>query len=200
MQRTAVGVLLNALTTGVILLDAFAVVIDMNAAAIEMVGREDGLRMPDSRLRALRPGDDRRLQRAVRSALARRTVAAPERIVTIPRRSGLRPYLVWAQSPPRLAGLAEGTAPRAVLWVTDPERERTVSEQVLRHAWGLTPREAQVTAGLIGGRSRAEVARALRLSENAVKFHLRGIYRKTGTHRVDALVALAVGSFGALEI
>jgi DNA-binding CsgD family transcriptional regulator len=55
---------------------------------------------------------------------------------------------------------------------------------------GLTPREQDVLAELAAGRSNAEVADALWVSENTVKTHVRNIYRKLGvTSRAAAVSA-----------
>ncbi|MEM8696401.1 MAG: LuxR C-terminal-related transcriptional regulator, partial [Pseudomonadota bacterium] len=52
----------------------------------------------------------------------------------------------------------------------------------------LTDREANVLQGLADGQSNKEIARALDLAENTVKFHVRNIYRKLGVKkRVNAV-------------
>ncbi len=51
----------------------------------------------------------------------------------------------------------------------------------------LTEREEGVLALLAEGRSNGEIARALRMSPNTVKFHLRNLYSKLGvTNRTQA--------------
>jgi DNA-binding CsgD family transcriptional regulator len=52
-----------------------------------------------------------------------------------------------------------------------------------RAAAGLSRQEHRVLAYLADGCSNKEIARALALSESAVKFHLRNLYRKLGAHR-----------------
>ncbi|AXQ28495.1 LuxR family transcriptional regulator [Solimonas sp. K1W22B-7] len=44
----------------------------------------------------------------------------------------------------------------------------------------LTPREAEVMEALAGGLSRPRMAKALGISANTVKYHLRNIYAKLG--------------------
>jgi len=52
---------------------------------------------------------------------------------------------------------------------------------------GLTERENAVLLLVAEGRSNVEIAKALHLSENTVKFHLRNLYSKLGvTNRTEA--------------
>jgi DNA-binding CsgD family transcriptional regulator len=52
---------------------------------------------------------------------------------------------------------------------------------------GLTPREREIVSFLVGGRSNAEIAKALVISDKTVSVHVSNILRKTGTSsRVEA--------------
>jgi DNA-binding CsgD family transcriptional regulator len=52
---------------------------------------------------------------------------------------------------------------------------------------GLTPREREVLTHLVAGRTYAEIASALFISEKTVSVHVSNVLRKTGTmNRVDA--------------
>jgi DNA-binding NarL/FixJ family response regulator len=56
----------------------------------------------------------------------------------------------------------------------------------------FTPREGEVAAGLLRGEPRRAIAQALSVSEETVKTHLAGVYRKLGVRtRLAAVVALA---------
>jgi len=55
----------------------------------------------------------------------------------------------------------------------------------------LTERELQVLRGMAAGRSNAQVARSLYLSEDTVKTHTRRLYRKLGVN--DRAQAVALG-------
>jgi len=66
------------------------------------------------------------------------------------------------------------------------------------HAWpgnhlGLSQRESELLALVVSGLRNSEIARALFVSENTVKTHLRHVYRKLGVHNRAQAVALAMG-------
>lgn len=70
--------------------------------------------------------------------------------------------------------------------VTVPE-QRTRGQGAAGPLGGLTPREQEVLAELTAGRTNAEVARSLSISEKTVSVHVSNILRKTGTsNRVEA--------------
>jgi len=58
------------------------------------------------------------------------------------------------------------------------------------HGERLSDREEAVLELLAEGRSNAEIARALRMSANTVKFHLRNLYSKLGVTNRTAAAAL----------
>jgi DNA-binding NarL/FixJ family response regulator len=81
-----------------------------------------------------------------------------------------------------LRQVAEGTVTAGVV-----ERADRRSERAAREA-GLTERETEVLAGLAEGQSNKQIALELRVSEQAVKYHLTNVYRKLKTSgRVEAL-------------
>jgi len=55
----------------------------------------------------------------------------------------------------------------------------------------LTPREREILRALVRGGSNKVIARAIDLNENAVKFHLKNIFRKLGVDGRGMAVAMA---------
>jgi len=55
----------------------------------------------------------------------------------------------------------------------------------------LTPRELEILRELVGGGSNKVIARAIDLNENAVKFHLKNIFRKLGVAGRGMAVTMA---------
>jgi DNA-binding NarL/FixJ family response regulator len=64
---------------------------------------------------------------------------------------------------------------------------RRWSEDAAARPFGLTPRESQALDLIVKGRSNAEIARELGITEQTVKGHLWRLYRKLGVaNRADA--------------
>lgn len=57
---------------------------------------------------------------------------------------------------------------------------------------GLTQRESEVLALLVGGHSNRAIAGRLVISEDTVKTHIRGLYRKLGVQERGGAIALAL--------
>ena len=71
-----------------------------------------------------------------------------------------------------------------------PTATATAGPLMPESAGGLSPRELEVVQQIARGQTVAEVARALAVSENTVKTHLKSIYAKLGANtRVRALAA-----------
>ena len=65
---------------------------------------------------------------------------------------------------------------------------RTAALGADRPPAGLSPKELDVLRQLVLGRSNREIARALWISDQTVKFHLRNVYRKLGAStRTEAM-------------
>lgn len=59
------------------------------------------------------------------------------------------------------------------------------------HAEHLTAREREIVGHLVSGASNKVIARALDLTENAVKFHLKNVFRKLGVENRGMAAAVA---------
>ncbi|MEF3697842.1 helix-turn-helix transcriptional regulator [Desulfolutivibrio sp.] len=114
--------------------------------------------------------------------------------VTPPRMMMAQPH---ATEPPTKAELL----PRE----TAPAREATAATQEpgdvpcngkkagFVQKYGLSSRETEVLANILGGMSTAAMAEALHISESTVKTHVKNILRKTDTASRNVLMALYMG-------
>lgn len=64
---------------------------------------------------------------------------------------------------------------------------------LLMHAHGLSARERQIARLILDGRTLTEIARTLHISSYTAKDHLKGTFRKTGTHSRPELTQRLTG-------
>lgn len=73
------------------------------------------------------------------------------------------------------------------------------SESVLETLWNFTNGEVSVLHLLLQGYSTIESATILNTSANAVRFHFKSMFRKTGTNKQAELMGLTMGSLGRFD-
>jgi DNA-binding NarL/FixJ family response regulator len=69
--------------------------------------------------------------------------------------------------------------------------ELTRDDEKARLLATLTPREREILRALVRGGSNKVIARAINLNENAVKFHLKNVFRKLGVASRGMAIAMA---------
>lgn len=87
-----------------------------------------------------------------------------------------------------------GSTPAALVLIDDPGKLRALDIEVVRQVHGLTPTEARVAVALAEGQSVADICRALRLSPNTVRTHLKRAFLKTGTNRQAELIRILLNT------
>lgn len=147
----------------------------------------DGLRLPRLRLGVLL------VLASAEAARGRRTetIQALQEAVTVSAESGFRTYFSFA---PR-AMLREYSSEVPGLAAILDHLEMQFADDVFPAPSviaELSEREREVLVELASSRTLAGVARALYLTTNTVKTHLRSIYRKLGTHSANETIQRAV--------
>lgn len=134
------------------------------------------------------PGDS-----PVRDLARALTLAAPEglRQVFLDRAQGIAPLLRDCLRQSRDIGL--DSLVRSFIEDLERSLARPSTEADL-----LSPRERAVLLELCRGASNKEIARALDMTENTVKFHLKNIFGKLGVERRAAAIIAARDLLGAL--
>jgi DNA-binding CsgD family transcriptional regulator len=66
--------------------------------------------------------------------------------------------------------------------------------ELMRLQFGLSPRQAKLTALLLSGRSLKEAADVLGITEGSARQYLKGIFRKTGARRQADLVRIVLNA------
>ncbi|MBF0186418.1 MAG: helix-turn-helix transcriptional regulator [Magnetococcales bacterium] len=91
-------------------------------------------------------------------------------------------------------GLDHLDIPLAVVFVTDPTQPQETPPELVQRLFGLTSREAELTAQLVMGRTLQETAAALDITDNTARSHLKAVFGKTNTSRQHDLVRLVMAS------
>ncbi|WP_225769219.1 helix-turn-helix transcriptional regulator [Inquilinus sp. Marseille-Q2685] len=199
---------LEALDSGVILVDSDCRPHFVNGRAAEIARRHRGLRLASAGVAAALPAE---------TAFLRQLVAAMSAIVARPADAAL-PRSAAAASARLCLTDPEGGAPlvltvvpvtavdpvdgrcgpaRAAIFLAAPDAARSVDERALVAAFGLTAREAEVAARLASGATIGGLAEEWGISANTVRGYLKAVFDKTGTHRQADLVRLVMQGFAA---
>jgi DNA-binding CsgD family transcriptional regulator len=182
----------DQLAFGVVFLDRFERVLHVNRVAARVLEGDDVLQVRERRLEALGAGAAQRLERALARALVGSSltgVRSAESIMLF-RSDGRRPLAVLVA--PVQSSIGPGwSVPgcAAVVFMREAELANS-SLELIAASFGLTPRETQLAAGLMGGRSLEAIAEELRVARETLRTYLKGLFRKTGTRRQAELVAV----------
>ncbi len=173
---------------GAVLLDGRGTVLGITPKAEEHFRDATLLRIRDKIVAGHRASDPA-LQRLIAGALRPDLSSAepPPQAVAI-ERAAKRPLILRA-SPIARSAREPFQHAHAVLTMSDPEERCADSQTVLRQAFGLTPAEARLAAGLAGGRDLLAMADEKGVSMATARTQLKSIFTKTGTHRQAELVA-----------
>jgi DNA-binding CsgD family transcriptional regulator len=180
---------LDRIDVAALLLDRDGLVRTMNDRA----GRAlpDAVRLRHGRVVAHDPAARGALDYLVARACARDRAAGGRALAAV-RLRGPEGGSVLAQALP-LVGAAHDLIGdgRAILTLTPIGRTAAADQTLLATAFGLTAAEARVAHLLSQGLEVSAIARALGVSLNAVRYHLKAILPKAGVQRQAAFVAMA---------
>lgn len=113
----------------------------------------------------------------------------PGNILRINRPGTARPLAVTITPlPPRQGHLPDGAT--AAVFVSDPDRNGSTPEDLLRILFDLTPAESRLAATLFKGCSLEEAGDALGVTRNTSATQLKSVFSKTNTRRQSDLMRL----------
>jgi DNA-binding CsgD family transcriptional regulator/PAS domain-containing protein len=173
-------------------------IIYANAAAERLLGEGGALRTVGGRLALGERTATQRLTALIQGAAdaAAGRGGSPADALAIERPGRLPLTVLVAPFRPAREGLG-APLPAAILFLRDPEAART-STLALRGLFGLTAAEAPIAAAIADGTSIEAIARALCITLNTARTHLKNIYAKTNTNRQSQLVALLLRSVAVM--
>jgi DNA-binding CsgD family transcriptional regulator len=179
--------LVDALAAGVVVLDRGGRAIHINRRAAAILARADGIGLDRcGRLTALQPAAQQRLAALV-GAIAGGSAACG--VLRAPCRAPGPVLTVTVARPGGLAATARDDAAGLLALIHPSDDALAAPAAMLRAHLGLTAREAEIVRSLVAGTRLIGFAARAGISVNTVKFHLRAIYAKTGTHTQAGLVA-----------
>jgi len=187
--RAALADSMDTLKDGVIVANRAGRVVFANRAARAIVAQRDGLSIaPDGLLASVH--SDRFKLRALLNDAALSSAGqgfGSGGTMTVSRPSLKRPFLVMV-APLALPLDADDRTGHIAVFVSDPEAPPETMDEVAERLYGLTASETRVASGLMATGDLGQVAEQLRISRETARWHLKRLYRKTGTNRQAGLV------------
>ena len=183
---------------GVLHLDRRGRILAVNDRARRLLRQGDALSDKDEVLQARAPDDQGRLARLVADALPTSNAVAVSGSMLLGRSSGLPPLVVHV-TPVGVPQLDDGARRVAALvLMVEPGRWPRIDPGLVATTLGLTPAESQVAVWLAEGKRVRDMATATGLTEGAIYWHLKQIYRKLPISRQVDLVrlVLSIAEFG----
>jgi DNA-binding CsgD family transcriptional regulator len=191
---------LSGLRQGVLLVAADGAVLYANPAAETITAEADGVSIEQGKLCAITPALTAALRQAVAASaavptdpLVAATMAYPDRVLRLERPSGRQPLAVLIVPLPHRTMEVWATAlpvARAIVFLTDLERETRPPLDILRRLYGLTAREAMLAIQISRGEGLQAVADHLGIARATAHTHLLRVFAKTDTRRQAELVRL----------
>ncbi len=186
-ENRALRSVMDRIGSAIFVVDGAARVLLANNRSERFLDDFDGLRVRDEHISAASPAENRALREAINDVARVRAA----KIVTISNPTGRHPVVVTIQ--PARDALIEGPHSDqavAILIAKNPHQADEFERCAFSTIFGLTPAQSRLTGLILAGRSLADAADVLSVSENTIRSHLKQIYHKTGTHGQIDLVHL----------
>ena len=197
-RDTTVTALLDNPRIGVVHLDRRGRILAANDRARSLLRQGEEVSDEAGVLQARAPDDQGRLARLVAEALPTSGAVPVSGSMQLGRVSGLPPFVVHIK-PVGVPQPDYGARPVAALvLIVEPGSRPRIDTGLVATTLGLTPAESQVAVWLAEGKSVRDMALMTRLTEGAIYWHLKQIYRKLPISRQVDLVrlVLSIAEFG----
>ena len=187
-----VTALLDNPRIGVLHLDRRGRILAVNDRALSLIRQGEWLLDKGGVLQGRAPDDQRRLERLVAEALPTSNAVAVSGSMQLGRSSGLPPLVVHVKpvGVPQPDYGARHVA--ALVLIVEPGRWPRIDPGLVAMTLGLTPAESQVAVWLAEGKSVRDMATATDLTDGAIYWHLKQIYKKLPISRQVDLVRLVL--------
>ena len=191
-ENRALRAVMDRIDSAVFVVDADGRVLLANSRCEGLLQEFEGLEVRTEHIVATSRAENRALREAIAEVAALPgSSRAAARILTISSPRGLHP-LVLSIAP---AGHGRPDAPdaghpAALLVARNPHPTFDLERCAFASIFELTPAQTRLAGAILAGHSLAGASRALQVSENTVRSHLKQIYQKTHTHSQIELVHL----------
>ena len=195
---TTVTALLETPRIGVLHLDRRGRILAVNDRARSLLRDGEGVSDEDGVLQARAPDDQVRLAQLVAEALPTSSAVPVSGSMLLGRAAGVPPLVVHVK-PVGVPSPDYGARHVAALvLLVEPGRHPRLDPDVVARTLGLTPAESQVAVWLADGKSVRDIALATGLTEGAIDWHLKQIYKTLPISRQVDLVrlVLSIAEFG----
>lgn len=197
-HRTALE-MVDHIPTGIIVTNEDGNIKHVNATALEISDRKDGLSLTRNSITLARQEENADLHlaisKAVRSAREGNIISGHPLTVTRSEVGEGYPLMVstlWGNH--IKLGLGVLDDPMAVIFITDPDRPQDAPAELLQRLYGLTPSEARLLESLVAGNTVEETANLAGVTKNTARKQLKTIFQKTDTNRQASLIKKVVTS------
>lgn len=191
-ERSALFEMLDHIPVACLLLNQGCRVRFMNRSAQALMARRDGLTVRAGQLVAPRKREAMSLRSLVAQVASRAPTAREQEDHLVISRGADRPPLLLTLFPvDRRRIEPDGQIDSLVAVLTkDPDGEEQGSICSFAEAYGLTPAEERLITLLAEGHGLFDAARALGVTRNTARTHIRHVYGKLGVHRQADIIRL----------
>jgi GAF domain-containing protein len=190
---------IDRLAAGIIVLGNDGGEIHVNRAAREIAARNDGLWLDrNGAPHAAEHAAERALQQLCNDARA----GGAGGIVRVPRREEARPYAILAAPLPASAAIGGGDPglPSLLLVIHDPSARVATSPETIAAIFALPMATARLIAALAEGADAKSYAEQHGITLDAVKFHLKTAFAKTGLRTQSRLLQAVTRALADLGV
>jgi len=187
---------LDALSSGIVILDQSGHTTFVNRAIVRMAAERDGILLGKNNLVLASRDEDAAFRKLVGTLCQKRFQASAlsRAALSVNRPSGKRPYSIVATPLPVAQAMFSGLSQSVLVCVSDPAATGHLTESTLAALFGLSPAESRLTINLVKYGSLQGAAIASGVTEGSARQYIKRILSKTGTIGQVDLVALVLGS------
>jgi DNA-binding CsgD family transcriptional regulator/PAS domain-containing protein len=199
LERRALLDALDSLSCAVLVADGEGRVLVANGAAAALSPRLDGIGVEKGHLSSCRAEVGQRLRALCASAAQHARPSSRGGVLRVGRPDGGQLHVLVA--PSRAASdVVLTSGPAALVFIANPDHDRSPSAPLLQRLFGLTPAESRIAAQLALGLDLEVIATARNLTLETVRWYNKQVLAKTGCRGRGELVRLLTRSLAELEL